>query len=167
MAQFYRAAGRDHLRSELLRQVESEMKTWFEHESALAGLREHYASLSKEKLEELAARLAAPLELTAEERAEDRRRLRSLRAATARLKASFPTPEEYTEWRARRDAEREEEWRASLTRQELIEKRVMPLVWHTEDAEKSKLSQSPLREWFLPEAQGEPMHLHRARWKSP
>jgi len=165
MIQFYRAVGRPHLRSTFLREVESEIgEVWYEHESALTRIREYYASLSEEKLAELAAPLPR-YELSAQQKAESRRLLRNLRAATARLKASFPTPEEYEEWRARRDAEREEDWRASLTRKELIERRAMPLVWHHQATEdRLQLWDSPLREWFLPEAQGERMRLHWFSW---
>jgi hypothetical protein len=172
MAQYYRAAARPHLCREFLQQVGSEIgEAWAQQEAALAELRGCFARLSDAER----AKLAAPIDAEAvirkweasPEGKASREKLETLRKKSQdlrrRQRARFSSDEEYQEWKAKRDAEREEEWRASLTRRDLIQKRVRWLVWQLPDeapGEEWQLWQSPLRDWFLPEARGEPTRFH-------
>jgi len=172
MTKFHRAARKPHLCREFLQQVGSEIgEAWAQQEAALAELRGCFARLSDAER----AKLAAPIDAEAvirkweasPEGKASREKLETLRKKSQdlrrRQRARFSSDEEYQEWKAKRDAEREEEWRASLTRRDLIQKRVRWLVWQLPDeapGEEWQLWQSPLRDWFLPEARGEPTRFH-------
>jgi hypothetical protein len=169
MSQFYRAVGRPHLCGEFLRQAKLEIdEGWEEHERVLTEIRKHFAGLSDADRAKLAAPFDADARRVSPEYQTARAHFENARKALRRLKASFSSPEEHQEWLDRYDAEREEEYRASLSRKDLIEERVMRLVWRAPDKdpeEEKLLWQNPLREWFLPEARGKPMRLHRLLWR--
>ena len=171
MKQFSRAHDRPHLRAEFLQQVKSEINTeWDKQQRRLAELRDAFARMTE-------AERARIMSVDGEARMREwwespegkawRAGLEVLRKKSQDLRRRererFPSEVEYQEWKAKRDAEREEEYRASLTRKDLIEKRVNRLVWRLPDqapGEEAKLWQSPLRDWFLPEARGERMRFH-------
>lgn len=164
MRKFHRAAKQPHLCGQFLFQVKAEIdEEWNEQANALREIRESIANLPEEQR----AKFAAPAKISAQQKAEFDRLRENLRAATATAKATFSSREEYEEWRAKEDAKRAQEYRDALTRKDLIEKRVLPLVWrlstpkYRDDEATERLEQTPLREWFLPEARGAPVRL---RW---
>jgi hypothetical protein len=165
--EYYAAARNPYLAGALLRQVDSEVsEEWREQQGALDDTRAHVAALP----DELRAKWDAPVEpivLSPRETAELERLHEKLRESRNRTRARFRSEEDYQAWRAKRDAEREEEYRASLTRRDLIAERVAMLVWRIpgDDPEKdTRLWQTPLRDWFIAEARGAPVRLHWWSW---
>ena len=170
MKQFYRAAARPHLCRGFLQQVESEiLAEWTKREAVFTRLRESFARLSDAEL----AKRAAPMDEARireweaspqgqARRAELEAAYKALQDSSRRVRERFPSEEDYQAWRARRDAEREQEYRAGLTRKDLIEEREerLFLCQIKEDPQEGwQLLQSPLRDWFLPEARGERMRF--------
>ena len=153
--EYYAAARNSHLADDFLTQFKEEFHgEWEEHQRALESLRQWYAGLTEE---ERAERFDSPIEISEEDWKPVREAQQKLREIREKDRACFSSEEAYQEWRAKCDAEHREEFRASLTRQDLIEVRVRQLVWRVpdKDPEKEKLLwQNPLRDWFLVEARG-------------
>lgn len=172
MGQFYRAAARPHLRGGFLQQVRLEIaEEWDKQHRRLERVRQLYAEsharLTEEEREERERRLQVPIQISEEDWAPVREAQQQLRELIRKQKARFSSEEQYQEWLAKREAEREEKYRASLTRKDLIEKRVLWLVRPlrgTDPQEEQQLRQSPLRDWFLPEARDGRLRLHRWHW---
>lgn len=159
-----------HVGRDLLTEFDREFREiWDEAVAALDRLRQWYAGLTEEERQQ---RFRRPIhmEISEEDRAALRVARQELLEARRKLKARFSSEEEYQEWQAKRHADDEHTWRASLTRKDLTEERVLRLVWRLPDEdpeEEKQLWQSPLREWFLPEARDGRLRLHRwgrRRW---
>ncbi len=151
------------LLSEFVKQVSLECdEEWEKQQCALEQLRQWYWGLTEE---ERAERFRGPaIQITEEAWRPVQEAQEKYRRARAQLRARFPSEEAFQERKAELDREREEQYRASLTRKDLIAERVRRLVWRLpdEDPEEAKrLIEAPLRDWFLREARGEhvPYHL--------
>jgi cytochrome b561 len=165
MRQFYRAAGRAHLARELLSQLQSEIaEAWDKSKRDRESYREWYANLTAEeraKFEktpaDVKAYFSSPKGMAAAAKVEE-----ALRKSQESLRKLKRVPGAFEKCQ-RQLLARIERYRAGLTRKDLLKHR---LSWVTVSAlrhEGSKREQqhwqAPLREWFLPEARGEPPTL--------
>jgi len=167
---YYAAAGNPHLAREFLTQFQAEWdEAWRESELALQELRQWYAGLTEEERSE---RFRAPaIQITEEAWRPVREAQQRLKEVQQKRRAFLEnlSPEE-REASEKASAQREREHiqreRAAIPRRRLIEARVRQLVWRVpdEDPEREKqLWQSPLRDWFLPEARDG--RLRRWGWR--
>jgi len=159
----YAAARNPHLAREFLTQLQVEVEeAWHEAESALEKLRQWYAGLTEEERSE---RFESPIQIQITEEdwrpvRESQQRLKEVQQKHRAFLESL-SPEEREAWEkasAQRERERIRRERDAIPRTDLIKHRVFWLVWRIpdEDPEKDQQRwQSPLRDWFLPEARGE------------
>ena len=161
MGQYYRAAARPHLCNELLTQLRREVdEAWEDYERRLERLRQSYAGLTEE---ERAKYFESPIQISEKVRRAMRESQQRFEEAQHKYRAALEilSPEEREaaeKASAQREGERIRRERDAIPRTDLIEHRVFRLVWRIpgEDPGKDQqLWQSPLRDWFLPEARGE------------